>query len=92
VWGNVTAKTGTVDSLFGYAGQAGYVYDNETGLYFLQSRYYDPGIGRFTTTGLRDLRIGLRVKINILIVKMTQSTKLILMVICPGGPMPGKLI
>jgi hypothetical protein len=34
-------------------------------------------------TGLRDLRIGLRVKINILIVKMTQSTKLILMVICP---------
>jgi len=25
----------------------GYVYDNETGFYYLQSRYYDPVIGRF---------------------------------------------
>ena len=25
----------------------GYVYDSETGLYYLQSRYYDPEIGRF---------------------------------------------
>ena len=25
----------------------GYYYDNETGLYYLQSRYYDPGTGRF---------------------------------------------
>ena len=25
----------------------GYVYDTETGLYYLQSRYYDPEIGRF---------------------------------------------
>ena len=25
----------------------GYVYDNETGLYYLQSRYYDPEICRF---------------------------------------------
>ena len=25
----------------------GYYYDNETGLYYLQSRYYDPMIGRF---------------------------------------------
>ena len=25
----------------------GYVYDNETGLYYLQSRYYDPEVGRF---------------------------------------------
>ena len=24
-----------------------YVYDNETGLYYLQSRYYDPQLGRF---------------------------------------------
>ncbi len=35
----------------------GYVYDTETGLYYLQSRYYDPAVGRFinadvyTTTG-----------------------------------------
>ena len=25
----------------------GYYYDNETGLYYLQSRYYDPAVGRF---------------------------------------------
>ena len=25
----------------------GYVYDNESGLYYLQSRYYDPVVGRF---------------------------------------------
>lgn len=25
----------------------GYVYDVETGLYYLQSRYYDPEVGRF---------------------------------------------
>ena len=25
----------------------GYVYDSETDLYYLQSRYYDPGMGRF---------------------------------------------
>ncbi|MBR5827037.1 MAG: RHS repeat-associated core domain-containing protein, partial [Clostridia bacterium] len=25
----------------------GYVYDSETGLYYLQSRYYDPETGRF---------------------------------------------
>ena len=25
----------------------GYYYDNETGLYYLQSRYYDPNVGRF---------------------------------------------
>jgi RHS repeat-associated protein len=47
VWGNVIAKTGSVDSLYGYAGQFGYVFDQETGFYFLQSRYYDPGTGRF---------------------------------------------
>ena len=25
----------------------GYYYDNETGFYYLQSRYYDPSTGRF---------------------------------------------
>ena len=25
----------------------GYYYDDETGLYYLQSRYYDPEVGRF---------------------------------------------
>ena len=26
----------------------GYYYDNESGLYYLQSRYYDPVTGRFS--------------------------------------------
>ena len=25
----------------------GYIYDSETGFYYLQSRYYDPTVGRF---------------------------------------------
>lgn len=27
----------------------GYFYDTETGLYYLQTRYYDPEVGRFIT-------------------------------------------
>ncbi|PGZ92182.1 DNRLRE domain-containing protein [Bacillus sp. AFS029533] len=49
VWGNLIDKTAEIDSMYGYAGQFGYVYDKETGYYFLKSRYYDPEIGRFTT-------------------------------------------
>ena len=30
----------------------GYVYDTETGLYYLQSRYYDPEMGRFISADL----------------------------------------
>lgn len=48
-WGNMLTKyngTLTVEKLnpFRYRG---YVYDEETGLYYLQSRYYDPLTGRF---------------------------------------------
>ena len=31
----------------------GYVYDQETGFYYLQSRYYDPATGRFLNAGRR---------------------------------------
>ncbi len=47
-WGNITSTTGnnTLSTInpFRYRG---YVYDDETGLYYLQSRYYDPVTGRF---------------------------------------------
>ena len=45
-WGNVISATGELAELnpFRYRG---YYYDNETGFYYLQSRYYDAGIGRF---------------------------------------------
>ena len=34
----------TIDNDFKYAGE---IYDNETGLYYLRARYYDPSVGRF---------------------------------------------
>ena len=49
-WGNILTKTnhgtGTIADVnpFRYRG---YYYDSETGLYYLNSRYYDPETGRF---------------------------------------------
>lgn len=53
-WGRCTVTSGTGGTLsatdigninpFRYRG---YYYDTETGLYYLQSRYYDPVVGRF---------------------------------------------
>ena len=45
-WGKVISATGALANLnpFRYRG---YYYDGETGLYYLQSRYYDPETGRF---------------------------------------------
>lgn len=47
-WGKVLSVTGWQDvanaNPFRYRG---YYYDTETGLYYLQSRYYDPEVGRF---------------------------------------------
>jgi RHS repeat-associated protein len=45
-WGNILSATGTQASInpFRYRG---YYYDEETGFYYLQSRYYDPEVGRF---------------------------------------------
>ena len=49
-WGNVLSITGSLASTVGVQNPfryRGYVYDDETGLYYLQSRYYDPEMGRF---------------------------------------------
>jgi len=43
-FGNVTAKTGTLQNSYLYAG---YQFDDETGLYYLNARYYDPAVARF---------------------------------------------
>ena len=48
-WGKVLSVTGS-DTVIGNLNQfryRGYYYDDETGLYYLQSRYYDPEVGRF---------------------------------------------
>jgi len=49
-WGNLLSITGPLkDSLGVYnpLRYRGYVYDQEAGLYYLESRYYSPEIGRF---------------------------------------------
>lgn len=51
-WGNITSMVDTTDNWY-RVGTAnpfryrGYYYDNESGLYYLQSRYYDPVTGRW---------------------------------------------
>ena len=49
-WGNLLTTTGSMATTLGAQNPLryrGYVYDTETGLYYLQSRYYNPGWGRF---------------------------------------------
>ncbi len=43
-WGNILMSNETINNPFKYAGE---VYDQETGLYYLRARYYDPSVGRF---------------------------------------------
>ena len=45
-WGKVLSESGTLASTNPLR-YRGYYYDKETKLYYLQSRYYDPQIGRF---------------------------------------------
>ena len=49
-WGRLLTVTGSMASTLGQYNPLryrGYVYDRETGLYYLQSRYYNPTWGRF---------------------------------------------
>ena len=54
-WGKVTVQnpSGTTNISSSFIGNInplryrGYYYDTETGFYYLQTRYYDPAIGRF---------------------------------------------
>ena len=45
-WGNILSMSGDLAELNPLR-YRGYVYDQETGFYYLQSRYYDPAVGRF---------------------------------------------
>ena len=45
-WGNILAMSGTLAELNPLR-YRGYVYDQETGFYYLNSRYYDSAVGRF---------------------------------------------
>ncbi|MBQ3519336.1 MAG: DNRLRE domain-containing protein [Clostridia bacterium] len=49
-WGKLIATTGSLASTLGALNPfryRGYVYDTETGFYYLTTRYYDPDTGRF---------------------------------------------
>ena len=48
-WGKLLSTTGSLSSTLGEDNPIRYrgYYDTETGLYYLQSRYYDPDTGRF---------------------------------------------
>ncbi len=49
-WGNILSTGGSMAATLGAANPfryRGYYYDNESGFYYLQSRYYDPATGRF---------------------------------------------
>ena len=48
--GKILSVTGTAANTIGRYNPfryRGYYYDNETGFYYLNSRYYDPNVGRF---------------------------------------------
>ena len=49
-WGKILSTSGSMASTLGSHNPLryrSYVYDQETGLYYLQSRYYNPIMGRF---------------------------------------------
>ncbi len=49
-WGELLSVSGTLACTVGEANHLryrGYYYDTESGMYYLQSRYYDPELGRF---------------------------------------------
>jgi RHS repeat-associated protein len=52
-WGNVVSMSGSLSSTIGEINPVryrGYMQDSETGVHYLQSRYYDPTIGRFISS------------------------------------------
>ena len=57
-WGNIIAMMGTLAELNPLR-YRGHVYDQETGFYYVSSRYYDPEIGRFINA---DAAIELKIK------------------------------
>ena len=57
-WGNPLSTTGTMADTLGKLNPfryRGYVYDTETGLYYLGSRYYNPTWGRFVNADSESL-------------------------------------
>ena len=52
-WGKLLSTSGSLASTLGKNNPfryRGYIYDEETGFYYLQSRYYNPEVGRFISS------------------------------------------
>ena len=59
-WGKILTTTGTLATTLGAMNPLlyrGYYYDTETGFYSLQSRYYDPEIGRFINADVPEMML-----------------------------------
>ena len=57
-WGRQISCTGSLANTLGNLNPfryRGYVYDAETGFYYVSSRYYDPEIGRFISPDTTDV-------------------------------------
>ncbi|OGO88970.1 MAG: hypothetical protein A2Y17_05575, partial [Clostridiales bacterium GWF2_38_85] len=66
-WGNIISTTGSLASTVGYFNPfryRGYYYDIETGFYYLQSRYYDPTVGRFLNADAPELAVMAQYELN----------------------------
>ena len=53
-WGNLIGSSGSMTDKVKFR-YRGYYYDDETGFYYLQSRYYDPSLGRFISADQLEL-------------------------------------
>ena len=66
-WGAPMSTDGTMASTLGTANPLryrGYVYDTETGLYYLSSRYYNPVWGRFINADTPEIVVSSPGKVN----------------------------
>ena len=76
-WGNVTAIEGDQDlGKKNPLRYRGYYWDEETGLYYLASRYYDPEVGRFINAD----------NINLVLIDLTVTSDKNLYTYCDNNP------
>jgi RHS repeat-associated protein len=85
-WGNILSTTGSMASTLGQLNPLryrGYVYDQETNLYYLQSRYYNPEWGRFINADSLLIN-GKIIGLNLFAYSLNNPVNLV----DPGGAIP----
>ena len=86
-WGNLLSCTGARANTIGKANPIryrGYVYDEETGFYYLGSRYYNPEMGRFINADVIVGQSGSMVGLNQFVYTFNNP----IMLIDPAGEWP----